>query len=701
LNYYLDYEGIDVENNNEPIDPVFKFDTSAGTKLTRIYGNSEYERERLDLFTAMSRDSDDLIIKIRNDTLSTEIRYDKYKTLIVNPYAGTDEDDPILVTDTNYVNDQLLINENPNVTAAVKYFNRPYYTTSASNNQQIIAFDSNLIMKNKPMDYYDSANAIWMAHDKHRDYKSYNNQHIVMFPAETKTLPIETTDKRDDELYTVKINNIKFNNFQSYADGTIIADSFNNIIGYYKFDTSLIDSAPVVWYPIDILFTATLLNSYVPPVEKPNDNDIFTDPNLMSVFNSLGASEYFEDGLFAQFNKYYIEFLSKGTATSYNNMYNMMNLHDPLNDMSTEYLYSPFYLSNTLPNDKNKEKLIRFFLNRQSDFHSAKGVEESYKFLFKLLYNEDVEIETESGNEFVYSIIVTSEFIDDSIIGKRIRTVTGHGSVESFRQFFDGGISKYTLTLDAPTGRFAAGQIPTIDLYNVNNIYPKIVVSSALEHNYINDKGLVALSKGKAYYTMKIKSGLQLNQYNSDILRFVHPVGFPFIGITLITILINSGISIDTVDTVIEQSLTLTYDSGIPENIPEYISNLNLLKERQYTGFYGKKLIIGNNSLIGIMTDSGLDESDFIMQNSGFSNDTEYNIENENSDWYGKLPSERRKPYAPLFDNSTFSFSNVYRGPLDYMGNVEYPNSILYKYMSEKVIIENDSNIKQIHVGEV
>ncbi|WWS25410.1 hypothetical protein vBKpnAMK6_00472 [Klebsiella phage vB_Kpn_AM_K6] len=38
----------------------------------------------------------------------------------------------------------------------------------------------------------------------------------------------------------------------------------------------------------------------------------------------------------------------------------------------------------------------------------AKGIEDSYKFLFKLLYNEDVEIDIESKNTTEYDIIVES-----------------------------------------------------------------------------------------------------------------------------------------------------------------------------------------------------------------------------------------------------------------------------------------------------
>ena len=703
LNYHLEYQTYNSEDADAWSEPIFRRDDSAATKLTRIFGNTEYERERLDLFSAMSRDENDLIIKIRNDDLKTEVE-EPWRSIIVNPYSGTDDIDPLLVAGTDTVNDQLLIDGNSEVTSAIKYFTRPYYTTSNKTNQQIIAFDSSLNVKNKPMDYYDVANAVWMEHDGHRDYKSNNNQHFVLYKEDYKTTPIKTNDYRIDETYTVNAENIVFNNFDSYADGVLIADVFDNIIGYYKFDTSLINFAEVIWYPELTLFTATLLNTDDKASPPALHETALEDPNLVSVFDSLGASEYFGDGLFADFTKYYIEFLTKGSGTSYNNMYNLMNFHDDLHPLSSEHLYNSFYLRNTLPNTKEKDDLVRLFLNRQTDFYSAKGVEDSYKLLFKLLYNEDVSIETERTSEFKFVIRVITEYMDPSAIGKKARTPTGYGIINSFEQYYEGNISKYVIELNTPSGKFIQGQTLTIDAYNINNVYPMITVNGSLETSYINNRDIDASSKNKSYYTMKVTSKLQYNQYESDVKRFVHPVGFPFIGITLITMLVNSGVSIDSTDTEIEQSLITTFDSGVPTKLVEYVSDLSIHDdERQYQGYYESELIVKINPLYnslpaGYTVD---DESEFILNLAGFNSDDEYNTDTGNTLLYGLTPAERRKPYAPLFDTSAFSYSNVYRGPLDDLGKVKYPNPILYKRFSERVEIEDDSNIKEINVPKI
>ena len=225
------------------------------------------------------------------------------------------------------------------------------------------------------------------------------------------------------------------------------------------------------------------------------------------------------------------------------------------------------------------------------------------------------------------------------------------------------------------------------------------------ENSYINNN-IDAVDKGESYYTMRITSGLQYNQYQSDVKRFVHPVGFPFIGITLIAILVNSGISIDSVATTIEQSLITTFDNGVGNLITPYVSDLENDSgdepERVYSGFYGTELIVKSNPQYSNLADGYTeeDENAYMLTTAGFNTDEEYNIDAGNDLLFGLTPAERRRPYSPSFDSSAYSYSNEYRGPLDELGNVKYPNSVLYKWYSDKVVTEDDSNIKQIQVQE-
>ena len=87
-----------------------------------------------------------------------------------------------------------------------------------------------------------------------------------------------------------------------------------------------------------------------------------------------------------------------------------------------------------------------------------------------------------------------------------------------------------------------------------------------------------------------------------------------------------------------------------------------------------------------------------MLTQAGYADEDEYNTDTDNTILFGLTPNERRKPYTPSFDSSTYSYSNEYRGPLDEMGNIKYPNSILYKWYSEKVTDEDESHIKEIQV---
>ena len=718
LNYYLDFEG--VSEDGKPINPKYKWDDVNNLhKLTRIYGNTEYERERLDLYSAMSIDENHLIVKVLNDTVDSEVET-RYFNVIENPYSGTDDDDPQIVMDsdgTNRANDQLLIDNNENVAAAVKFFKRPYYTTTAKTNQQILAFDSRIIQgnqfaQNKPMDYYDAANCIYFRKDGRRMYKSHKNDFIVLYNEELKTQPLLVNENRIDEVYKVTANDITFRNFEAAADGILICetDKYSNdvkggVIGYYSFGSSLNKYAPLKWHPDNTMFTAELLHVET-ETESPTlvDSEL-VDANLLSVFDTMGAPTYFEDNLFGDFNRYYVEFLSKGSATSYNNMLNLMKMHDPQSNHYNEQIHEATFLSNSLPHGKKKDDIIKFFLSRDNDFYSAKGVLDSYKFLFKLLYNEDVEIEIESESKFSFTITVKSDYIDESIINKNIRTVTGYATVTSFRQYFENGISNYKIYVEGISGKFISGQTVKVDNYNTNNQFAPITINIGLKSEFVVENEYEALSKGQSYYTMKIKTQLQHRQYADDIQRFVHPIGFPYIGITLITILIDGGLSLKSDNTMIEQSLTLTYDSGIPTMVPDYTSALDENSEREYWSDGTLKVQPHTNSLIPVE-----DQNAFYLEQAGFgiSSGTfvlseaiaEYDAENEDSDWFGFSPNDRRRPYAPTYDDAVHSFSNLYRGPLDRFGKIKFPNSILYKYYNDNVTIEDDSNIKQHQVHE-
>ncbi|MNV32299.1 hypothetical protein D3C71_1236330 [compost metagenome] len=83
------------------------------------------------------------------------------------------------------------------------------------------------------------------------------------------------------------------------------------------------------------------------------------------------------------------------------------------------------------------------------------------------------------------------------------------------------------------------------------------------------------LQRGPTYYAISVQSGLQVSKYKDDVMRFVHPVGFGFVGIMLISMFINSGVSASHKETIIELLQTLKWDMGLPNVYPDEIPDLN------------------------------------------------------------------------------------------------------------------------------
>ena len=149
------------------------------------------------------------------------------------------------------------------------------------------------------------------------------------------------------------------------------------------------------------------------------------------------------------------------------------------------------------------------------------------------------------------------------------------------------------------------------------------------------------INRSRSYYVMKIKSQLPTSRFRDDVLRFVHPVGFGFIGITLLTMFINSGLNMKHVETIINKLKNYKWDAGLPSVYPDRVA------------------IIASDDTI---------ERDPITNEPRYSSRTQagepfplpanYNQENNNSVIAGQNPGQRRKPLSPTFDQSAVTFAN-------------------------------------------
>ncbi|AUR86078.1 hypothetical protein NVP1081O_343 [Vibrio phage 1.081.O._10N.286.52.C2] len=551
----------------------------------RVYGLSQGERNLINERTVMSRDNDHLIVGhdlAVNYGAEGEPVYDNRQESSGAPgnYHST------LGSEYGTIDDPLLVIGDDGVSEAVRMFTKPFFTTHKQPFKQIIATKDGIAWDHKPQDYYGSANFNWMHRAQTRDWKSWAND--IMYYKTTSLFRRdfvgdwqETYDRGEYKLEAPDLNVFGYN---GYADGAIIHSANDNkVIGYYKFPYRVAETAPIVWSPSRRVIEASMTN-YVPVIVEPDAPDPTTmlDPTLTPLIYKMMPENYLDaDGFYQSFAKHYLDFISKGDGTAYSNVYNLLNSQNPLDDHYTEYFHKLIYERNRTLDVEKKDAVVKFFLARRADFYSTKGIIDSYKFLFKLLYNEDLDVEIESLNVFEYSVVVASNDVTSDIVGTRINSTDGQADVTYISRTYIEGKRYWKLTLNNLIGEFNVGD--TIESEHDSEFSATALTSvQGVRSDYDSNE---FLDRSKAYYVMKLRSEMQLSQYKDDVIRFVHPVGFGFLGITLLTVLINQGISVEHHETVIDTFRSIRYDNGIGLGFTEETSFLDISDNRQYNEF--------------------------------------------------------------------------------------------------------------------
>jgi len=154
--------------------------------------------------------------------------------------------------------------------------------------------------------------------------------------------------------------------------------------------------ANIFWKPENVILKASLENQIIEIKQEKSKEEGLVTPNIVPMLNKMGPEHYLSDeGFFRTFVKYYLEFISEGTTSHYSRLVNLIKNKYPKEEDSIEFLWSEMGKRNIYLSKEKREQVTRFFETRKYDFYSAKGTEASYKFLFKLLYDEDVELEIE------------------------------------------------------------------------------------------------------------------------------------------------------------------------------------------------------------------------------------------------------------------------------------------------------------------
>lgn len=539
---------------------------------------------------------------------------------------------------------------NSDVSSAVKYSMESYNPTDKS--KHLISFrTSGDVFTHGPHRYHGECQFVWSFRSGTRAWISPRYHAVVVYPTRKYEYVVDKDKNFNNETWdkghvVINIDNIKFSGFSRYANGIMFYKSTGEIVGYYEFTYRVRDSATIFWKPDNTLLTADLVQQEIEVPVVPKVITGLVDPNLSPMLNQITPEHYMQDdGLFRSFADNYMQYLSTGEASYYNRLKNLIRNKYPKEENNFEYLYSEIGRRNIYLDKEKRDQVIRFFESRASDFYSTKGVVDSYKFLFKLLYNADVEIEVESMNSLEYDIIVESGVITEDIVGTTVYTPTGRANVTYIEREYKDGKLQWRVTIHNLIGKFLVGQ--TLKSETDSAFTANILVSvrgkelAYSDINYIN--------RGRVYYAMKIKSELAFTRYKDDVLRFVHPVGFGLLGVTMITVLINSGVAFSHKETIINIMKSFRFDSGLPTVYPDetYVLDVNdNIEFDPLTGAAkkGPHPLAGKDPIVDIPQWADYDANEDV--------------------WMGRKPSERRFKLSPTFDGAwvTYAYFSLLAG---------------------------------------
>lgn len=588
----------------------------------RVFGNTEEERRRIEPgYTSISTDGKEIFISSSN-----------YKFLSEN-----------IVQDPETVTKYGLL-------GAVKYeYNREWLSDKHYHMMSFRAAEDSEweSFKPGPMNYYAEPFFNWSRKSNTRSWIDTSDRVVVVYSdiKYTKIIdsyPSTSPDRRIHEVWndgdcTVKFPNIEFNGFSKYASGMLFYKHSGEIISYYEFNYRVRDNVEIIWKPTEIFLKAYLQNQEHPTPWVPVEETGLADPDLRPLSNVMIPDSYLlQDTNFEKFCEAYLQYISDGYGTQYNNLLNLIKNQYPREENSWEYLWSEIYKRNIYLNADKRDLVSRFFESRSYDFYSTKGIEASYKFLFKVLYNENVEVEIESLAGTEYDIIIESDSISEDLVGQTIYTPTGRCNVTYLERYYSSGKLQWRVTIHNLLGRLIAGQevkserMASFDGIIIRGVRGKDLVENTIE--YINRR--------RSYYVMKIKSNLPSSRWRNDVIRFVHPVGFGFIGITLLTMFINVGLTLKHVETIINRYKNYKWDSGLPTEYADRVASLDVEGNAEFNPVTGEIIY-----LVGPRA------------GETYPLPADYDSDNDFSIFQGQLPSERRKKLSPLFDASGTTFS--------------------------------------------
>jgi len=560
-----------------------------------------------------------------------------------------------------------------------------------------------------PENWHYEDQYIWNNNTESRIWINDMNNISVIHPERIFDVRLtNTSEKFTDGTLSFFADKFKFDSFNGYTSGAVVYDELTEKLVCFNKLSSLTKSfAEFNWLKQYIntgngIVIEGILN-YVKPVIVETIPEECDEPRdcipLLEPFRERLIPEHYlyDEPNFIEFIRVYLEYLSDSSYSNYGMLYNLIKNHD-INDSRyidfTSIFETDLMKRNTIVTSEKRNQLNKFLHNTAVDFYSIKGTEDSYKFLFQLLYNVDVNVKIENDYNFVYLVDVELGTPINKVTGQEVAlekvlanlkqdfnefvsSTEGYETTESYlsentptERFFghivlatpiDSTTNKATLSLVDQYGVLEEGKQYVIDLgdiYVVTNIIRRStgnLIDIEYKNFDLNNNALT--SDSNAYnYVIRIESPLPISAYKDDVIRFVHPVGFDFIGSYLIASASIANVPSHHIETIINFLQTLKWDSGIPLQYPlQIVDTLDGLDINGNINNYDVTLPLGGRTL----TDTPFSLGGQSFPASGEDEETIYGAggstyaSNEATidDTAPEIQS-RRKNNSPLFDSS-------------------------------------------------
>lgn len=546
---------------------IFKIGLDLSSSI-RVYGKTDDEKTLLDpIVSNLSRSTDYLCIDTFNRQYKV-VSTDEYNEP-ATPGYGEDEVDPARVDyAARYEIDPTLI------TTRVRSYRQP-----------LKSFDGDSWFGQEENYHYESQ---YNWYSGYRIWVNFKHKMCIIEPRQDYDHDLtNTSEVMDNGKYTFYGDSFSISNYPGYTIGMAFYEkSTGNLVGFYNLGYRTRDIATFGWVPDRVIMTAILASNeidVIEPVPEPDNASDIIPPLEPMVYQFLPSHFIQNEPMYVEFVNEYLKFLSS-EGGDYGQLYSLLRNHDVNETTYIEMFYNDLSKRNVYLEKDKWTEMLKLVNNRAFDIYSIKGIKEAYTFLFKFLYNEDVIVSTEGDSKYEFDMIIDSVNLTNDLVGNRIRNSdkSGQADVVYFERYFDAnGKAYWQVTLNNIIGEFIVGDVLSsdVDPAFTGTVYRGV----AGKEKPLNNEDY--LQRGSSYYAISVQSAMQVSKYRDDVIRFIHPVGFGFVGIMLISMFVNSGVSASHKETIIEKLQTLKWNMGLPRVYPNEIPDLNAdgsYKRNQY-----------------------------------------------------------------------------------------------------------------------